>query len=288
MSELLNLASVSKSFPARRNVLGRTLAWNHAVRNVSFSLRAGTTLALVGESGSGKTTVARLVLRLVEPSDGIIHFEGSDISLLRGSVERAWRRQTSMVFQDPYTSLDPKLGVGQSVTEPLLVHRLLPRSRLRERAVELFESVGLPPDAIDRHPHEFSGGQLQRIAIARAISAGPKLVVCDEPVAALDVSIRAQVVNLLRDLQHRLGIAYLFISHDLSLVRAIAHDVAVMCRGELVEAGSTDEVFSRPRHAYTKALLEAIPRMTPRTERRAAFGQSTAPGRSDQEASADG
>ena len=234
-----------------------------AVDGVSLHIARGETLALVGESGCGKSTTARLVLRLIEPSAGTIHFDGEDITRLPARALKPFRRRTGVVFQDPYASLNPRLRVGDTILEPMQVHGLGHAAEQRARMHELLGLVGLAPAHAQRYPHEFSGGQRQRIGIARALAAGPELLVCDEPVSALDVSIQAQVVNLLRDLQRRLGLATLFIAHDLGVVKHIADRVAVMYLGRIVEIADKRALFANPRHPYTRALLAAIPHPDP-------------------------
>ena len=261
---LLEVADLSKHYPMRRGVvLSRTVGTVRAVDGIGFSLARGETLALVGESGCGKSTTARLVLRLIEPTTGTVKFEGQDITTLGGAALRALRRRMQIVFQDPFASLNPRMTVGAILEEPLVVHGIGDAASRRARVAELLALVGLAPYHAGRYPHEFSGGQRQRIGIARALAVEPALVVCDEPVSALDVSIQAQVVNLLKDLQGRLGLSYLFIAHDLAVVKHVADRVAVMYLGRIVEVGPKAQVFANPRHPYTRVLLSAIPRPDP-------------------------
>src|SRR5690349_53854 len=234
-----------------------------AVDDVSLDIQQGETLGLVGESGCGKSTLGRLVLRLIEPTVGSVRFEGRDISAFSERELRAFRRHAQLVFQDPYASLNPRMTVGAILSEPLALHNVVAPSRRNERVAELLHLVGLDPRLARNYPHEFSGGQRQRIAIARALAVEPKLIVCDEPVSALDVSVRAQVLNLLRGLQRRLGLAYLFISHDLAVVKHVADRIAVMHLGRIVEIGPSETLFADPRHPYTRALLSAIPLPVP-------------------------
>jgi oligopeptide/dipeptide ABC transporter ATP-binding protein len=267
MTALVEAEGLVKHFVARRSVFGRPLTHVQAVDGVSFTVEAGKTLALVGESGSGKSTVGRLVLRLIEPTAGRVSFGGTQVFSLDAAGTRAYRRNAQLVFQDPYASLNPRMTVGAILTEPLALHNIVPPTQRAQRVADLMEMVGLEPRFAPRYPHEFSGGQRQRIVIARALAVEPKLIVCDEPVSALDVSIRSQVLNLLRDLQRRLDLAYIFISHDLAVVKHIADRVAVMYLGRIVEVAPTDELFANPRHPYTQALLSAIPVPRPRARR---------------------
>jgi oligopeptide/dipeptide ABC transporter ATP-binding protein len=256
---LLEVDNLGRQFVARRSIVGRPTATVTAVERVSFSLQAGETLAIVGESGCGKSTLGRLVLRLIDPTTGRIRFAGRDVTALREHELRHLRRSAQLIFQDPYASLNPRLTVGQTLAEPLVLHDVVPPSRRAARVNELLRFVGLEPEVTRRYPHEFSGGQRQRVAIARALAVEPKLIVCDEPVSALDVSIRAQVLNLLRDLQRRFGITYIFISHDLAVVKHIADRIAVMHLGRIVEISPNQALFANPGHPYTRALLSAIP-----------------------------
>jgi oligopeptide/dipeptide ABC transporter ATP-binding protein len=261
---LLEATGLTKSFPTGRSLLGRATGWRHAVRGVDLRVARGETLAVVGESGAGKSTVGRLALRLIEPDAGQVRLDGVDVLSLRAKALRTLRKRMQMIFQDPYGSLDPRMVVEDAVGEPLTVHFGTKGAALRRKVLELLDRVGIGEHQAERYPYEFSGGQLQRIAIARALAVEPDLIVCDEPVAALDVSIRAQVVNLLHELQRERGVAYVFISHDLSLVRLIADRVAVMYLGSIVEEGETAVLFANPRHPYTRALLDVIPVADPR------------------------
>ena len=247
---------------------GRKKLWVHAVDGVSFRIDKGQTLGLVGESGSGKTTTGRAVLKLLPPSSGKVIFDGQDITAVSGEELRQLRRRMQLIFQDPYASLNPRMRIRDIIAEPLLVHGVADNTSDAHDAVSsLLQQVGLPADAADRYPHAFSGGQRQRIVIARAIALRPDFIVADEPVSALDVSIRAQVVNLLQDLQDELGLAYLFIAHDLSIVRHISHHIAVMYAGQIVELAPRDAIYENPTHPYTESLLSAVPIPDPRRER---------------------
>ena len=277
---LLEVEGLAKHYPMRRGlIVSRSVGSVRAVDGLGFVLARGETLALVGESGCGKSTTARLVLRLIEPTAGTVRFEGRDITALGGAELRHIRRRMQIVFQDPFASLNPRMTVGQILEEPLIVHGIGAGPARRARVAELLQLVGLQPYQSARYPHEFSGGQRQRIGIARALAVEPALVVLDEPVSALDVSIQAQVVNLLDDLQGRLGLSYLFIAHDLAVVKHVADRVAVMYLGRIVEIGAKADVFGNPRHPYTRVLMAAIPRPDPhrRLQRQVAGGDVPSP-----------
>jgi oligopeptide/dipeptide ABC transporter ATP-binding protein len=248
---------LSKHFPARRGLFGGGQGVVRAVDGISFAIEPGRTLGVVGESGCGKTTTAKLVLGLEEPSAGHMRFEGRDLQALDAAGRRAYRKSVQAVFQDPFASLNPRLRVGQIIAEPLVTNETLDNGEVRKRVVRLLDQVGLPERSADLFPHEFSGGQRQRIAIARALSLSPKLIVLDEPVSALDVSIRAQILNLLRDLQDDLGLSYLFIAHDLAAVAHMSHTIAVMYLGKIVESGDAQSLATQPKHPYTEALFSA-------------------------------
>jgi ABC-type oligopeptide transport system ATPase subunit len=269
---LLVVKNLKKYFPVKKGIfIDRTVDHVKAVDDVSFHVRAGETLGLVGESGSGKTTTGYCVLQLLKPTDGTVIFNGQNLTKISRADMRQVRRDLQVVFQDPYASLNPRMTVGDIVSEPLLVHDIGDRSSRRRSAEQLLEVVGFNPDFINRYPHEFSGGQRQRIGIARALALNPSLIVCDEPVSALDVSIQAQILNLLKDLQAEFGLAYLFIAHDLAVVRTMSDRIAVMNRGEIVEEGPAEQVYTNPQDPYTQALLAAVPIPDPRRmrERRA-------------------
>jgi oligopeptide/dipeptide ABC transporter ATP-binding protein len=254
---LLEASGLVKHFPVRRGLLGWSTGLVRAVDSVSFTIDAGTTLGLVGESGCGKTTTSKMVLGLERPTAGTIRFEGADVATLEGAARRRYRQSVQAVFQDPYASLDPRMRVGTIIAEPLVINERRGAAERRRRVQELLDLVALPARSADLYPHEFSGGQRQRIAIARALALSPRLVVLDEPVSALDVSIRAQILNLLRDIQKRLGVAYLFIAHDLAAVAHMSHTIAVMYLGKIVEWGEAAEVALAPQHPYTRALFAA-------------------------------
>ncbi|GAA3855616.1 dipeptide ABC transporter ATP-binding protein [Saccharothrix violaceirubra] len=261
MVELLEVRNLVKHFPVTRGVVfKRTIGRVRAVDDVSFTLSAGETLGVVGESGCGKSTLAQVLMRLEPPTSGEVTFEGSSLFKLRGAAVSRWRREMQLVMQDPYTSLNPRMTVGDIVGEPFEIHpEVAPKGLRAARVRELLDVVGLNPEHINRYPHQFSGGQRQRIGIARALALRPKVIVCDEPVSALDVSIQAQVMNLLADLQRQFGLAYIFIAHDLSVVRHLSDRVAVMYLGKIVEIGTEDEIYAHPTHPYTQALLSAVP-----------------------------
>ncbi|MDF1586001.1 ABC transporter ATP-binding protein [Marinimicrococcus flavescens] len=261
---LLRVEGLVKHFPVKKGmILQRTAGVVRAVDGVSFELRRGETLALVGESGCGKSTTGRLVLRLIEATEGRVELAGEDVRALDTGALRRLRRKMQIIFQDPFASLNPRLTVGEILAEPLRLHRIVEPAELTERVHELLRVVGLAPYHAQRYPHEFSGGQRQRIGVARALSTQPDLIVCDEPVSALDVSIQAQVVNLLQDLQAQFGLSYIFIAHDLAVVKHISDRVAVMYLGRIVELACKDQLYADPRHPYTQALMAAIPRPEP-------------------------
>jgi oligopeptide/dipeptide ABC transporter ATP-binding protein len=258
MTELLRVTELTKHFVSRRGK-----ASIRAVDGVSLTLKSGETLGVVGESGCGKSTLGRAILRLIEPTSGEVVFDGEDLLALGPSALRAKRRDMQMIFQDPFASLDPRLNIGKIVAEPLVIHRIGDRASRRQATLDLLETVGLEADAAKLYPHEFSGGQRQRIGIARALALRPRLIIADEPVSALDVSIQSQILNLLVDLRQRFGLSYIFISHDLAVVEHVSDIVAVMYLGRIVETAATEELFARPSHPYTEALISAVPQSEP-------------------------
>jgi len=266
---LLEVKNLKVHFPVKHGLFSRVHETVKAVDDVSFSIAPGETVGLVGESGCGKTTLGRAIVRLVEPTAGEIFLDGENITTMRGSLLRARRRKFQMIFQDPYGSLNPRMTVEQIVGEALDIHKLTDSKSARQKRIyELLKSVGLDPVYAQRYPHEFSGGQRQRIGIARALAVEPKLIICDEPVSALDVSVQAQIINLLRDLQQQRGIAYLFIAHDLAVVEHISHRVLVMYLGKIVEAAEAKSLIREPQHPYTQALISAVPEVDPETKRK--------------------
>ena len=266
---LLQVKNLVKHFPVKGGVFSKTVDKVHAVDGVSFDIAPGETLGMVGESGCGKSTTGRCVLRLIAPTSGQIWFDGEDVTNVNKTQLRALARDMQIIFQDPYASLNPRMTVGAIVGEAMIIHKLAASAKERDdRVVELLETVGLHPDHLRRFPHEFSGGQRQRIGIARALAVKPKLIICDEPVSALDVSIQAQVINLLEDLQEKMGLTYLFIAHDLSVVEHISQRVAVMYLGRIVEIAPSRDLYTTPRHPYTEALLSAVPIPDPTVKRK--------------------
>lgn len=261
MENILEVENLKKHFPIRKGLLLREVGQVKAVDDVSFTVRKGETLGLVGESGCGKSTLGRAIIRLYEPSSGVVKFKGEDWLHFSGKELRSRRRDIQMIFQDPYASLDPRMTVGQILAEPFKIHKVGNEESQRAKVQELLQTVGLKPSHINRYPHEFSGGQKQRICIARALALEPKLIIADEPVSALDVSIQAQILNLMKDLQTQFGLTYIFISHDLSVIEHLCDRIAVMYLGKIVEIAPREELFKNPQHPYTQALISAIPRI---------------------------
>lgn len=274
---LLEVRNLKKHYPIRKGIFGRVSGHVHAVDGVSFSISEGETLGLVGESGCGKSTVGRSILKLIDPTSGEISWRGERIDPLSRSAMRPFRRELQAVFQDPYSSLNPRMRAADIVCEPLINFENFSRAEGRKRVATLFEKVGLRADQMIRFPHEFSGGQRQRLGIARALSVRPRLIMCDEPVSALDVSVQAQVINLLIDLQKEFRLSYLFVAHDLAVVRHISHRVAVMYLGRIVELANTREIFDNPKHPYTEALLSAVPIPDPSVKRKQIVLQGDVP-----------
>jgi oligopeptide/dipeptide ABC transporter ATP-binding protein len=266
---LLDVRDLKMYFPVTRGiVLQRTVGYVHAVDGVSFSIPRGSTLGLVGESGSGKTTIGRTIVRLYKPTSGQILFDNQDLSRLEGEPLRQMRRRVQMIFQDPYASLNPRFTIGSLIAEPMRIYQIGSHQEIRDKTAELLRVVGLRPEYIDRYPHEFSGGQRQRIAVARALSINLDFVIADEPVSALDVSIRTQILNLLQRLQQQLHLTYLFVSHDLSVIRHMTDRIEVMYLGKIVELANRDELYATPKHPYTRALLSAVPIPDPMIEKK--------------------
>ena len=275
---LLSVRDLRKHFAIRGGILSRVVDKVHAVDGVSFDIKAGETLGVVGESGCGKSTTGRCILRLIEPSSGEVWFQGADVMKMDRNALQAMRRDMQIIFQDPYASLNPRLTIGAIIGEALIIHKLVKsRQAMEDRVVQLLETVGLRPDHMRRIPHEFSGGQRQRIGIARALAVEPKLLICDEPVSALDVSIQAQVINLLEDLQEQFGLTYLFIAHDLSVVEHISTRIAVMYLGRVVEIAPAAELYDTPLHPYSEALLSAVPIPDPTIKRKRIMLQGDVP-----------
>ena len=280
METLLKVENIVKHFPIYGGLFSKQVAAVKAVQNISFELKKGETLGLVGESGCGKSTLGRCLIRLIEPTSGKIFYKGEDITHVDANRLRDLRKNLQIIFQDPYASLNPRMTIGAILEEPLIIHNLYPDEKLRKNRVrELIDLVGLRPEHLTRYPHEFSGGQRQRVGIARALAVNPEIIICDEPVSALDVSIQAQVLNLLMELQQKLGLTYIFIAHDLKVVEHVSNKVAVMYLGEIVEMADADELYRNPQHPYTKALLSAIPvpDPKPRAERTILTGDVPSP-----------
>jgi oligopeptide/dipeptide ABC transporter ATP-binding protein len=264
---IIDIVSLGKYFPVKRRAFAKQ-EWLKAVDGVTFSIHDGAVFALVGESGSGKSTIARLVLRLIPPTSGQILFRGNDIQMFRGTSLREFRKSVQIIFQDPFASLNPRMTVFDTVSEPLKIHKLCNKAELKDKVVDLLNSVGLQAEVLHHYPHEFSGGQRQRICIARALAVSPQVLVADEPLSALDVSIQAQILNILQDLQKHSHISFLFISHDLRVVQYFSDEVAVMYLGKIVEYSRTEELFSKPMHPYTNELLTSAPKLKPEAQKR--------------------
>ena len=267
MPPLLEVNHLKVHFPVMAGIIRRPVAWVQAVDDVSFTINQGEIIGLVGESGCGKTTLGRAILRLVEPTAGSVRFAGLDVTKLASRELRAWRKSAQMIFQDPYGSLNPRMTVGSIIAEPLKIHGLAKGQGIRDRVAELLRAVGLEPDYLNRYPHEFSGGQRQRIGIARALAVEPRFIVADEPVSALDVSVQAQIINLLHELREKMKLTFLFIAHDLAVVEHISDRVLVMYLGKIVESAGSKELYRRPMHPYTQALISAVPTIDPETRR---------------------
>jgi oligopeptide/dipeptide ABC transporter ATP-binding protein len=259
---IIDVAELRKYFPVKRKAFAKH-EWVKAVDEINFSIKNGSVFALVGESGSGKSTMARLILRLIPPTSGRVLFQGKDIQTFKGDSLREFRKSVQIIFQDPFASLNPRMTVFDTLSEPLKIHRIVPKPEVKDRVVDLLKSVGLQSDVLNRYPHEFSGGQRQRICIARALAVSPKVLVADEPLSALDVSIQAQILNILQELQRQSKISFLFISHDLRVVQYFSDEIAVMYLGKIVECAKTDELFSNPLHPYTVELLSSAPKIKP-------------------------
>ena len=259
--DILRIEGLKKWFPVKKGFLKRTVGHVKAVDNIGFSIKKAKSLALVGESGCGKTTTARTIIRLIEPTKGRIHFDGKDVTEANKKKLKNIRKDMAMIFQDPFSSLNPRMTVGQIVEEPLIIQKKMKKAQRQEYLAQLLEKVGLSYDYINRYPHEFSGGQRQRIGIARALVLKPKLIIADEPVSALDVSVQAQILNLLKDLQDEMGLTYLFIAHDLAVVKFFCDQIAVMYLGEIVEKSDSNQIYDDPKHPYTKMLISAVPKI---------------------------